>query len=334
MRVWRYGDAISLDALRVEEAPEPDPGPRGLLIRMRAAALNYRDLAISRGHYHVGVSAPLIPLSDGAGEIVRVGDGVSKFRVGDLVCPNYMPDWIDGPVTPAKARRRLGGPDDGTLSDLIVAGEDEVVRAPANLTAVEAATLPVAAVTAWHSMFEKGSVPPGCTVLVTGTGGVSTMAVQLARSAGARVLSLSRRPEHRERLLQIGAEQVFEAEGDWPAAILKAARSGVDIVVDVVGGSLPGRLLQVLRPGGHMHLIGYAGGTATGFDMFDAIRRAATIHIGSGGSRASFEALVRAIEINGIRPVVARTLPVNEVEQAFALLAGGGQLGKIVLNMG
>lgn len=334
MRVWAYAERIGVADLREESRPDPVAGPGQIVLRMEAAAINYRDLAIARGNYHVGVSAPLIPLSDGAGRVVEVGEGVTRFRVGDLACPNYMPDWIDGPVTPAKARRRLGGPSDGTLAELMAMSEEDAVRAPANLSAIEAATLPVAAVTAWHSLFEKASVSPGSNVLVTGSGGVSTSAIQLARAAGARVVAVTRRPERRGDLVALGASEVVVADGDWARQVGQLSQGGMDTIVDVVGGQSIAPLLSVLRPGGHMHLIGYASGTATGFDMFDAIRRAVTIHVGSGGSRASFEALNRAVEVNDIHPAIGATFPACDVPAAMEVLERGGTLGKLVVTFG
>lgn len=331
MKAWAYVDRIALDALRPVERPIPEAGPGQVLLKMRAVALNYRDLAIARGHYHVGVAVPLIPLADGAGEVVAVGDGVARLKLGEIACPNYMPDWIDGPVNSRKAARRLGGPDDGTLTEYFLAHEDDLVAAPESLSAVEAATLPIAAVTAWHSLFEKARVLPGSTVLVVGSGGVSTAAIQLARAAGAEVIALTRQPGKAEALRALGAHHVVVVTGDWVAEVRRIARGGVDTAIDVAAGAMIGGLLSVLRPGADLHLIGYAAGTRAEFDMFAAIRRAVTIHIGSGGSRSSFEALVRAIDVNGIKPAVARQLPVDDVLDAFELLAAGGHTGKIVL---
>jgi NADPH:quinone reductase-like Zn-dependent oxidoreductase len=333
MKVWAYVDEIGLDHLRVIDRQDPVAGPGQVVLRIKAAALNYRDLAIARGHYHVAVRPPFIPLSDGAGEVVEIGPGVTRAAVGDIACPNYMPDWIDGPVTPKKAARRLGGPSDGVLAEYMVLHEDDLVRAPRHLSAIEAATLPVAAVTAWHSLFEKATIAPGMTVLVNGSGGVSAAAIQLARSAGAFVVAVTRQRANVERLGALGAHHVFTDTDDWVKEVLRLTGHGIDIAVDVAAGDGIGQLLSVLRPGGALHLIGYASGTAAHFDMFDAIRRAVTIHVGSGGSRSSFEALVRAIDVNGLKPMIGATLPAAEVVAAMGLLAAGGQFGKIVLDL-
>jgi NADPH:quinone reductase-like Zn-dependent oxidoreductase len=331
MKAWMYRQRVALDALVQVDLPEPEPEPGEVKLKMRAAALNHRDLAIAAGHYHVGVAAPLIPLSDGAGEVVAVGSEVTRFAVGDLVCLTYMPGWIDGPVTPAKARRRLGGPNDGTLAEYVVAHEHGVVRAPGHLSAQQSATLPVAAVTAWHSLFEQARVRPGAVVLVNGSGGVSIAAIQLAHAAGARVIALTRSAQHAARLRAVGADEVVVSADAWQAEVGRLA-GGADVVLDVAGGPAFGQMFQVLKPGGQVLLVGYAAGTTTSFDMFDAVRRAATIHIGCGGCRADFEALVTALEHHRITPQISACLPVDEVTKAFALLSAGGHFGKIVLS--
>jgi NADPH:quinone reductase-like Zn-dependent oxidoreductase len=178
-----------------------------MVLRMRAVELNYRDLAIARGHYHVAVSPPLVPLSDGAGEVVSIGSKVRRVRVGELACPVYLPDWIDGPISPRVGRRRLGGPSDGVLAEMMCLNEQDVVRAPAHLDAAEAATLAVTAVTAWHSLYEIGNVAPGEAVSVQGSGGVSTAALQFARAGGARVIAVVRGERHATALRRLGAAE-------------------------------------------------------------------------------------------------------------------------------
>jgi NADPH:quinone reductase-like Zn-dependent oxidoreductase len=170
MRAYLYEERIALDGLVLVERPDPEPGPRDVVLRMRAAALNYRDLAIASGHYHIAVEPPLVPVSDGAGEVVHIGAEVTRVRLGDLACPVYLPDWIEGPDNPAVIRRRMGGPSDGVLSEFVCLHEEEVVRAPADLEPAEAAILPVASVTAWHSLYRFGSLRPAETLVVLGRG--------------------------------------------------------------------------------------------------------------------------------------------------------------------
>jgi NADPH:quinone reductase-like Zn-dependent oxidoreductase len=332
---WRYVDHIGLDHLRRVELPEPaPPGPNEVMLRMRAAALNFRDLAIASGKYHAMVSAPLTPLSDGTGEIIAVGESVARFRVGQLACPVYLPDWRDGPIGPAVARRRLGGPSDGVLAEVMVLHEDDVVRAPEHLSAEEAATLPVAGVTAFHTLFDMGSVKPGQTVVIQGSGGVSTAAVQLAATASAEVISLARSGRNSRLLRELGARDVI-ALGDtdsWPAKIIELTHGGADTILTVAGGSVVGRALGALRVGGRILLVGYAGSTTASFDIFEAIRRAATIHIATAGHRRSFEALVKLMENARLRPAISQIYPVTEIHSALQALARGGHFGKIALT--
>lgn len=330
-----YVDRIALEALQLVERPDPDPGPGQIVIRLEAVALNYRDLAIARGHYHVGVSPPLVPLSDGAGRVVATGPGVTRFRQGDLVCPTYLPDWIDGPISPQITRRRLGGPSDGVLSEYVCVNEDSAVFAPAHLSAEEAATLPVAAVTAWQCLHGNGQVRPGEIVLVQGAGAVSTAAVQFASAAGAMVVSSIRRGAQAGALRALGANQIIVAAGASLADELRERTGGrgADAVVDVAGGQSLGHSISATRMGGRVHLVGYAAETEARFDIFEAIRHAATVHVAAAGHRASFEALTRAMTHLSIRPAIARVFPRSELAAAFSQLAEGGSVGKLVIRV-
>lgn len=335
MKAYTYVDRISLDDLRPVEVPDPTPGPHEVVLRMRAAALNYRDLAISSGHYHINAYPPLIPISDGAGEVVAVGDRVTRLRVGELACPTYLPDWIDGFCNPAVLRRRLGGPNDGVLSEFFCANEDEVVRAPAHLEPAEAATLPVTAVTAWHSLYRLGNLLPGQTVAVLGSGGVSTTAMQIARAGGARVIAVTRGESKVKQLRDVGAHEVVTSGGsdEWPHQVTEVTGGqGADVVVDVVGAGSLSRSILALRMRGCVHLVGYAAGTSASFDIFDAIRHGVTIQVATAGNRADFEALVRAFEQHHIKPAVHKAFPVTKLHEAFDELAAGGHFGKVVLT--
>lgn len=334
MKVWAYEGAIALDNLKLVERADPSPDHGEILVRMAAAALNYRDLAIARGAYHVGISPPLIPVSDGAGIVEAIGAGVTRFAVGDLVCPVYMPDWIDGEVTPAVARRRLGGPNNGVLRSHMCMSQDAAVHAPRDLSPLQAATLPVAGVTAWHSLNVVGALRPGDTVVVQGSGGVSMFAIQFARAAGARIISVLRSDRARQAVIDAGAHDVIvTASADWPATVMTmTGRRGADVVIDVAGASTLKASIAGTAVGGRVHLIGYASGVSADIDIFEAIRHAVTISMGRGGHRASFEAMVRAIDTHGIRPVIDMVFPWTEAPQAIASLAAGGRVGKIVLD--
>lgn len=330
-----YVDRIAMEALQQIERPDPEPGPGQIVIRMEAVALNYRDLAIARGNYHIGVTPPLVPLSDGAGRVVASGQGVTRFHVGDLVCPTYLPDWIDGPVSARVARRRLGGPSDGVLSEFLCIDEEDAVLAPPHLSAEEAATLPVAAVTAWQCLHVNGQVRPGEVVLVQGAGAVSTATIQLAGATGARVISSIRRESQAEAVRALGADEVIVGAGSDLANEVRrrTAELGADSVIEVAGGSSLGRSIEATRMGGRVHLVGYAAETEARFDIFEAIRHAVTLHVATAGPRASFEALVRAMTHLALRPAIARIFPRSELLAAFSQLAEGGSVGKLVVRV-
>lgn len=259
---------------------------------------------------------------------------MTRFRAGDLVCPLYLPDWTDGRPTPDKLRRRLGGPDDGLMAELVCVREEAAVRAPSYLDAAEAATLPVAAVTPWHCLFELGQVRPGETVVTLGTGGVSLAALQFARIAGARVIAVTRRGEHEAGLRTLGAAAVIiDRSNTWPGRVMQlTAGIGADVVVDVVGAESVERSIAATRHGGLVHLIGYAAGEQARFDIFEAIRHAVTLRIATAGSRRDFEALILAMEQYQLHPPIDRVFPVADYQAAFEHLQRGGHFGKVVLT--
>ncbi|MCK1651960.1 NAD(P)-dependent alcohol dehydrogenase [Bradyrhizobium sp. 149] len=333
MKAYAYVERIALDSLVEIDLPDPTPGDHDVVVAMKAVALNYRDLAIADGDYHIEVRPPLIPISDGAGEVVATGKSVRRFRVGDRVCAVYLPDWKYGPIRREVAARRLGGPSNGVLRELMCASEEDFVMAPRHLTFEEAATLPIASVTAWQSLFVNGSLNPGDNVLVQGTGGVSIAAVQLARSAGAKVISLVRTDRHRESLRRLGASDVLVSDDhSWHQQLFELTRgAGAHVIVNVAGGETVASSLLAASGGATIHLVGYASGRMVVFDMFEAIRRAAKFLVAAAGSRESFEQLARLFELEGLRPLVAERFPVRDYRKAMESLRRGGHLGKLVL---
>jgi NADPH:quinone reductase-like Zn-dependent oxidoreductase len=334
MRAYVFDEVIARGALRLTERPDPVPGEHDIVLSMRAVALNYRDIAIMAGNWHTPVSPPLIPLSDGCGEVIAVGGAVSRFRPGDLACPTYLPDWIDGPLTRHTLSRRLGGPSDGVLTELLCLHEDEAVRAPRHLDPAEAATLPIAGLTAWHSLFAHDHLRLGETLCVQGSGGISTMAVQLAHAAGARVVVVTRSDRHTQRLNALGADHVLTNAHtpDWPRDMV-ALTGGVDIALNVAGGATLTPMIAATRLGGRIHLVGYVADRMCTLDIFTAIEHAVAIRIATAGSRASFEALVDATEYHGIHPCIDRTFELRHLDDALDHLTRGGHFGKVVVNL-
>ncbi|WP_394820669.1 NAD(P)-dependent alcohol dehydrogenase [Pendulispora albinea] len=325
-------DAGGKGGLRIEERPIPKPGPKQLLVRMRAFSLNYRDVDMLRGA-HGALPPSFVPLSDGVGQVVEAGAEVSRFAAGDRVSPTFFPDWISGEANDEVRRRRLALPDDGVLSEYIVVDEHAAVRAPRNLSDVEAATLPCAGVTAWDALFVSGQVRPGDTVVVQGTGGVSLFAVLLAKLAGARVIVTSGQRAKLDRALGLGASHGIDhgAEG-WHERVLGLTEGrGADQILDVAGGAGLSRSIAATRIGGTVSLIGYVAGRVAEFDVVVPIVRKTILRPIGVGSRSSFEALVRAVEVNDVHPVVDSVFPFARSHEALARLASGEAFGKVAI---
>lgn len=334
MKTYELREGRGLESLVLTERPVPEPGPHELRVKLRAVSLNYRDLAILQGTYG-HYTRPLVPVSDGVGEVVAVGARVRRFKVGDRVIPVYVPDWVRGGPTEENTRRRLGGPLDGLLREYAVVHEEEAVAAPAHLTDAEAATLPIAGVTAWHALFTAGRTGPGDTVVVQGTGGVSLFALQLARMAGARVLVTSRSPAKLERAVALGATAGIHTgtEPEWDARALALTDGrGADHVVDVVGGDGVERSISAARVGGTVTLVGFLDSAAVRFDLTKALRRIVRLQAVSVGSREDLESLGRALAAQGVRPVVDRVFSFDDARAAYEYLASGAQFGKVVIT--
>ncbi|MBJ6764994.1 NAD(P)-dependent alcohol dehydrogenase [Myxococcaceae bacterium JPH2] len=335
MKTYELNAGVSWDALTLTERPLPEPGPHEVRLRMRAVSLNYRDLAILQGTYG-NFARPLVPVSDGVGEVEAVGAQVRRFKRGDRVIPLYVPGWLRGRPTEEGMRRKLGGPQDGLLREYACVHEDEAVAAPAHLSDEEAATLPIAGVTAWHALFTEGRVAPGDVVVVQGTGGVSLYALQLARMAGASVVVTSRSPEKLERAVALGATHGVLTRGapDWEARVLElTGGQGADHVVDVVGGESVERSIRAARMGGTVSLVGFLASRAVQFDLALALRKVVRLQAVSTGSREDLEALARALAEHRVHPVVDRVFPFAEVVAALRHLESGAQFGKVVVRI-
>lgn len=321
-----------LDTLRLVERPMPRPAPGEILIRLTAATLNYRDLAILQGTYQPGFKRPFILASDACGTVVARGSGVARFAEGDRVVPVYTQGWVDGRPTPEmRANRTLGVPLDGVLREYITVPAEDAVHAPLTLTDVEAAALPIAALTAWTTLTEA-SVKPGDWVLAMGTGGVALFALQFAKRAGAQVAVISSSDEKLERARALGADAVvnYRANPDWAPLVRQATGGrGADIVVETAGTLQ--RSLNAAAFGGFVGVIGFTGGYAAELDLRQVIGPMLRVQGIAVGSRSGFEAMNRAIDLHGIKPVIDQVFPLERTQDALALMQRGGHFGKIAI---
>ncbi len=336
MRAYELG-GNGLDTLSLVQRPGPRPGPGQVLVRMRAASLNYRDLLVAAGTYTRGpVKRPLVPLSDGAGEIVEVGAGVTRLRPGERVAGAFFQRWVDGRFDAEKGASALGGAIDGVLAEEVVLEADAAVRIPDHLSFEEAATLPCAAVTAWVGLVALGGLRAGDTVLAQGTGGVSIFALQLAKMLGARVILTSSHDEKLARGKALGADAVvnYRTTPGWDEAVLALTGGrGVDHVLEVGGAATLPRSLRALRDGGHLALVGLLGGARA--DPALAAQNGRGIRVDSVfvGSVRHFEAMNEAIARASLRPVVDRVFPFEEARRAYEHLRSGAHLGKVVVTV-
>jgi len=327
----------SLDGLRRVEVADPAPSPTQILVRMRAASLNYRDLMIARGLYAGGpVAASTVALSDGAGEVVSVGAAVTRFRVGDRVAGTFFRDWADG-RPPARPLVALGAPPaDGVLAEYAAFDEENAVALPAHLSFEGAATLPCAGVTAWHGLVENGRVAPGESVLVIGTGGVSIFALQFARLAGARVLVISSSDEKLARARAQGADGCvnYKATPEWENEVLRLTQGrGVDHVIEVGGAGTLGRSMASVAVGGRIALIGVLTGFASLVSPYALLGKQASVRGVFVGSRGHFERMNAAIDSAKLEPVIDRVFGFDEAAAAYRHLESGAHYGKVVIRI-
>ncbi len=335
MKVYRLDPVGKLDDLKRFEEDAPRPGPREIAIRIHAASLNFRDFKVATGTYGRNEIKPrVIPLSDGAGEVVEIGPGVTRVKVGDRVMPIFGQRWLAGRVDPAAGSQALGGSADGVLAERIVLSDEGVVPIPAHLSYEEAATLPCAAMTAWHALFVRGHLTAGETVLTLGTGGVSLFAAQFAQMAGARVIMTSGSEAKIARLKAMGIPDVvnYNATADWERAVMDlTGGQGADHVVELGGSGTFEKSLRSLRVGGGLYLIGNLAGEAQINPRLILAKRA-HVHGIQVGSREMFEAMNRAISHAKLKPIIDRQFEFGEARAAFDYLASRAHFGKIVIR--
>ena len=322
--------------LELHEEPVPSPAAREVLIRVHAAALNFRDQAILEGKYGGHTQPNGVPLSDGAGEVVAVGNCVTRTKVGDRVTANCHPHWLSGPPLPEYQLDSLGMTSDGWLAEYILIHENAIVSIPDYMSYQQAATLPCAAVTAWTALNLSSPLQPGQTVLVQGTGGVALFALQVARMFGARVLAITSSDAKAETLKEMGAEAVvnYRTTPLWDKAILELTEGrGVDKTVDIAGETTIVKSAASTRIGGDVALVGFTSGFGGGLPPIDILFRSLTVAGTAIGSRSNFEALMRAMKQHEVKPVIDRVFSFAEYAQAYQRLASGDHIGKVVIEV-
>jgi NADPH:quinone reductase-like Zn-dependent oxidoreductase len=326
-----------LDTLAIVDLPAPRPGPAQVLVRIRATSLNYRDLLVATGRYgRAPIKSPLVPLSDGAGEVVEVGSAVTRLKPGDRVASAFFQKWVDGPFDAEKGASALGGAIDGVLSEYVLLEEGGAVKFPDALSFEEAATLPCAGVTAWVGLHVLGGLKEGETVLAMGTGGVSLFALQFAKLAGARVILTSSDDDKLALGVALGASETinYRKTPAWDVvARERTGGRGVDRILDVGGASTLPVAFRATCDGGHIVLVGLLTGSRGDATALPAQRRGVRIDPVYVGSVHHFEAMNHAIARSNLRPVVDRVFPFEEARRAYERLQSGKHFGKIVIRV-
>lgn len=334
-REYTLRRGAGLDALATRVQPRRALGPGDVRVRVRAVALNHRDLMLARGTAGAA-GRDVVPASDAAGDVIEIGAGVREFAVGDRVVSTFFPDWHDGPMSDAQAARAPGGSMDGLLAEEVVLPATAWVRMPAHLDYVEAATLTCAGVTAWHALFGLDALPSGGSVALLGTGGVSVWALQLAKAAGLRVFVTSSDDAKLASARRLGADATvnYRTTPRWGDALRAlAGGAGVDRVLDIGGPDTLAQSIEAVRTGGTIAVIGRLTGSAPAqFDpaaLFAGNKRLQGLMV---GSRAMTEALARFVERHALRPVIDRVFAFDEARAAYAYLDAAQHFGKVVVR--
>ena len=336
MKAYQLTAQTGPDAVQVCELPDPSPGPGQVTVRVRATALNYRDLMIASGRYGGPVPLPLIPLSDGAGEIAAVGAGVTHWAPGDRVAGTFFQTWQTGPIRREAFQAALGGSVHGMLAELVTLSAAGVIAVPAHLSVEEAATLPCAALTAWNALVTSGKVAADHTVLVLGTGGVSLFALQFAKLHGARVIVTSSSDAKLARAQALGADATinYRTTPDWDQAVVRlTGQAGVEQIVEVGGADTFPKSLRALALGGTISVIGGVSGFGSQVPLTDILGKSALLRGIYVGNRDMFEAMNRAITRHELKPVVDRVFPFADAPAAYRYQESGAHFGKVVIRL-
>jgi NADPH:quinone reductase-like Zn-dependent oxidoreductase len=338
MKTIELRDGFGINHLQLSEQPKPSPTEGEVLIRLEAAALNHVDLLVIKGLLNPNLPLPYVPVADGAGVVEQVGAGVTAFQVGDRVVTTFIPNWISGQPTPEivdfATRPGLGGVP-GQLAEYKCFQAHQLVKAPDNLTSVEAATLPVAGLTAWNALL-YGHLQAGQTVLLHGTGGVSIFALQFAKAQGAKVIITSGRDEKLVRVQQLGADYTinYKTTPNWEVVVQEMTNGeGADLIVETVGGDNLKQSIAALRMGGHISIMGMLNGLEIGLDALVLLIKQVTIRGMEVGSKSDFEVMNQAILTNDVHPVVDAKFTLDQIQAAFEYLEKAQHFGKVVITL-
>jgi NADPH:quinone reductase-like Zn-dependent oxidoreductase len=334
MRTYQFS-RFGLENLELAPGDLPEPGPGEVRVRMKAWSLNYRDLLVVTGGYNPRLALPAVPLSDGAGEVSAVGADVDAVRVGDRVATHFVSGWIDGPYRADYVTSTLGTPAAGVAAEEVVLPAQAVVPVPAGYDLVQAATLPIAALTAWNALVTVGHLEAGQTVLTLGTGGVSIFALQMAKAMGAQVIITSSSDEKLARARELGADGLinYRKQEDWAKQVLAITdRAGADIVVENGGVGTLSQSLRATRAGGVVAMLGALTGLRGEVDIAPVLMMRLTIAGILVGSREAFVAMNAFLGEHRIEPVISDRFPFDRLPDALAHLKAGEHFGKIVLE--
>ena len=339
MKAIELRDSFGIDSLVSADRPKPTPGPGEILLKVNAVSLNYRDLLVIDGVFFPNLQFPFVPASDAAGQIEQIGPGVTRFKAGDRATTQFIQDWESGPfnhslLSAGYLASTLGGPLPGVLSQYVVLPERGVIRTPSYLSDEEAATLPIAGLTAWES-FRLGSLRAGQSVLVQGTGGVSILGLQLAKAMGARVIVTSSSDEKLRRAVKLGADVTvnYKTEPEWWQTV-KAATDGigVDHVIDVGGPDTLNQSLKAVKPGGFIGVVGILTGTECKLDIRNFLSRNARLQSLTVGSRESFEEMNAFLAKHQLHPAIDQVFTWSKTPDALRELKAGKHFSKLVLR--
>ena len=337
MKCYELQGPNGIDGLALVDKPVPEPGAGEVLVRLKAATLNYRDLITVKGGYGSRQKFPLVPVSDGAGVIERIGPGVREFATGDRVIGSFFESWIGGEPSEAKMRKALGGSADGVLTEYRIFPKHALIETPEHLSDIEAAALPCAGLTAWSAVIKLGGIKPGQTVLTQGTGGVSLFAIQFAKMCGARVIATSSSDAKIERLKQLGADFTlnYKATPDWGKKAREWSGRGVDLVVEVGGVGTLNESIRATRIGGTIAFIGVLAGPPTSDSRLPLmVMQQQRLQGVTVGSVEDLQAMADAIAASGLKPVIDKVFPFDQVKQAFGHMESGAHFGKIAVEIG